>query len=311
VPFVRLSRKLAGSPYDNKEDFLVDYYYHTVKAVRDAGGRVPTGGLSFGWDEPGMFGSHLWKLVEIYGQAWTDRNFNFYSVHHYHADPGDINVGDIRAAFWNAGLNGNRLVLVDEWNYTTDWSRGADVLGAVKAIGYAGKSLAKFVKAGVNATYLSAYPRQSLLADTVYEDGGTIGLSFFTATGTLLPQSYPFKILSNRLGLGREIFSVRGVSHQTVIDACAAMNSVGQKVAFIANDYDSPNTVNVTIKALPASQVAITEYWADSWNPACVAYKTMTKYVARDRSDHVINLLPETCVGLVFASIPTNAITKN
>jgi hypothetical protein len=82
------------------------------------------------------------------------------------------------------------------------------------AIGYVGKSLASFIKNGVNATYFSMYPSQSVLQNTIYEDGSTTMLAFYTAsnsTGTLLPQAYPFKILSNRLGLGKGRFVVKSI----------------------------------------------------------------------------------------------------
>ena len=228
---------LTGSPYTNQEDFLVDYFYHTVKAIRDAGGTMPTGGFGFARDEPEMFQNILAKMVAKYGRDWTDRNFDFYSVHHYGGDSGNINTSGIKAALQKAGLDANKPVFVDEWNYTADWGSHAGELSSAQAIGYVGKSLANFIKNGVNATYFCAYPSQSKLKDTVYEDGKTSMLAFYTANnsvGTLLPQAYPFRILSNRLGLGKGNFMVKGVSDQTVIDACAAVNSGGQKVAFIA-----------------------------------------------------------------------------
>ena len=211
-------------------------------------------------------------------------------------------TGPIRAAFEQAGLNPYRPIFVDEWNYTSTETRQDDELHGARAIGYVGKTLANFVKNGVDAAYYSMAP-----SDSPMEDGSTTTLAFYTAqasTGTLLPQSYPFKILSNRLGLGRGNFTVRGVYNQTVIDACAAVNSAGQKVAFIANYYDSLNTVNVAIKGLKGNHVAITEYWGDTWDPACAAYKTITNSVTAGRASHIINMQPNTCVGMVFEPVP-------
>ena len=293
---------LTGSPYTDREDFLVDRFYHTVKAIREAGGTIPTGGFAFAWDEPEMFQHILTKLVAHYGQAWTDRNFNFYSVHHYGSEAGTIDTGPIRAAFDQAGLNPYRPIFVDEWNYTSTETRQDDELHGARAIGYVGKTLANFVKSGVDTAYYSMAP-----SDSPMEDGSKTTLAFYTAqgsTGTLLPQSYPFKILSNRLGLGRGNFTVRGVYDQTVIDACAAVNSAGQKVAFIANYYDSLNTVNVAIKGLKGNHVAITEYWADTWDPTCGAYKTITNSVTAGHASHIINMQPNTCAGLVFEAVP-------
>jgi len=295
---------LTGSPYSNKEDFLVDNFYHTVKAIRDAGGTIPTGGFAFAHDDIGMFQNVLKKMVAKYGKAWTDANFNFYSVHHYGSDPGNLNIRDIWSAFQSAGLNPNKGIFVDEWNYSADWGTGADELRSAKAIGYAGKSLIRFIKDGVNAAYFSMYPSQSSLSDTIYEDGTSTTLAFYTANGklgALLPQTYPFKILSNRLGLGKGVFKVSGVSNQTVIDACAAVNSDGQKVAFIANYYDSPNQVNITIKGLAENQIAITEFWANSWQPSCSSYKTTTNSIANGQTSHFVDMPANTCVGLIIA----------
>ena len=114
-------------------------------------------------------------------------------------------------------------------------------------------------------------------------------------------QTYPFKILSNRLGLGKGVFKVSGVSNQTVIDACAAVNSDGQKVAFIANYYDSPNQVNITIKGLAENQIAITEFWANSWQPSCSSYKTTTNSIANGQTSHFVDMPANTCVGLIIA----------
>jgi hypothetical protein len=56
---------LTGSPYTNKEDFLADHFYHTVKAIREAGGTIPTGGFAFAEDHTEMFKSVLQKLGRI------------------------------------------------------------------------------------------------------------------------------------------------------------------------------------------------------------------------------------------------------
>ncbi|HEY1662090.1 MAG TPA: cellulase family glycosylhydrolase [Verrucomicrobiae bacterium] len=294
---------LTGSPYTNREDFLVDYYYHTVHAIRSAGGTIPTGGFAFAYDEPEMLRDILRKLVAKYGLSWTDKNFDFYSVHHYGSDPGNVDTSAIRATLQAAGLNPNRPIFVDEWNYTADWEGHANELYGTKAIGYVGKAMTKFIKNDVNAAYFCLYPRQMLLTHTIYEDGGRTTLSFYTASnniGTLLPQAYPFKILSRWLGLGKGDFVVKDVSDQTVIDACAAVNSDGKKVAFIANYYDHPNQVNITIKGLAADRVAITEYWAAAWDPADAALKTATNAVSNSQTTYYIDMPANTCVGLLM-----------
>ena len=294
---------LTGSPYQNREDFLVDYFYHTVKAIRDAGGTVPTGGFAFANNEPQMFQSILKKLVAKYGRDWTNSNFNFYSEHHYGADPGELPVKNIRNTLKDAGLTPDIPIFVDEWNYTADWVNAAEELHGARAIGYVGKSLTKFIKNGVNATYFSTYPSQSLLSDTGYEDGMKTTLSFYSVDkniGVLLPQAYPFKILSNRLGLGAGNFTVVNVSNQTVVDACAAVNSSGRRVAFIANYYDSPNTVTVTIKGLRERQVSITEYWAATWDSVGSASSTKTIDVADGQANYLVSMPANTCVGLAL-----------
>ena len=129
------------------------------------------------------------------------------------------------------------------------------------------------------------------------------GLGFYTTNGistTPLPQSYPFKVLSNRLGLGKGIYIVKNVSDQSLIDACCAINSAGQKVAFIANYYDSPNTVNIIFKGLSGSKVNITDNYTNTWDPSCNAYSTITKDVSNGQASHVINMVANTCVGLVI-----------
>jgi hypothetical protein len=256
---------LTGSPYSNKEDFLVDYFYHTVSAIRAAGGAVPTGGFAFAHDEPQMFQNVLNKLVKKYGRSWTDENFDFYSVHHYGSDPGNIDTSAIKASLQTAGLKMNKPIFVDEWNYTTDWNWGPGELTGPRAIGFVGKTLTRFVKDGVNATYFCGYPSNYQLSDTVYEDGASTLLAFYKATGNegvLLPQSYPFRILSNRLALGKGNYTIAGISNQTVIDACAAINCSGRRIALIANYYDNPNRVIVTVRGLPGARATITEYWA-------------------------------------------------
>lgn len=295
---------LTGSPYTSKEDYLADNFYHTVKAIREAGGTIPTGGFAFAEDNPGMLQDILKILVAKYGVAWTEANFNFYSVHHYGSDPGNLNWGDVWGSFQAAGLSPNRGVFVDEWNYTTDWGRRPGELYDAKAIGYVGKSLASFIKHGVNAAYFSMYPADTPVQDM---DGQETLMAFYTTNGngTLLPQSYPFKILSNRLGLGKGIYAVKTVSDQTVIDACCAVNSAGQKVAFIANDYGSPNTVNITFRGLSGTRVRITDYYANSWDPSCNAYRTITNMVVNGQASHVIDMPADTCVGLILTE--TNA----
>jgi hypothetical protein len=298
---------LTGSPYTNREDFLVDYYYHTVHAIRSAGGTIPTGGFAFAYDEPVMFQKVLRKLVAKYGLSWTDKNFNFYSVHHYGSDPGNVDTSGIRAALQAAGLKPNRPIFVDEWNYTTDWGGHANELYGPKAIGYVGKAMTRFIKDGVNAAYFCLYPSQTLLTNTIYEDGGMTTLSFYAASnnvGTLLPQAYPFKILSKWLGLGKGAFVVKDVYNQTVIDSCAVENSEGEKVAFIANYYDYPNQVNITIKGLAAGHVAITEYWAAAWDPADSAYKTVTNSVSNGQTTCFVDMPANTCVGLLINEVP-------
>jgi hypothetical protein len=296
---------LDGSPYNNQEDFLVDYFYHTVRAIRAAGVTVPTGGFAFAYDEPDMFHNVLQKMVAKYGRDWVDRNFNFFSVHHYGNDPGHINRDQIRAAFIDAGLNPNRPIFVDEWNYTTDCCREDGELYNARAIGYVGQTLADFIKCGVNAAYYSAYPRHYVL-----EGGDTTTLAFYTVntnqtTGTLLPQSSPYKILSHRLGLGQGRFVVKSVSDQTTIDACAAINSDGEKVGFIVNYRDQSNRIKITLKGLTGSRVAITDYYGNTWDPVCPLYKTITKAVNTNGvAIFSVNLQPNTCVGFTLA--PTN-----
>ena len=299
---------LTGSPYSNKEDYLADNFYHTVNAIRAAGGRVPTGGFAFAYDETGMFENVLKKLVADHGKAWTEANLNFYSVHHYGADPGNVNLLDIGSAFQNAGLSPAKGVFVDEWNFTSDEAKGADELHEAKAIGYAGKSLSGFIKNGVNAAYFCAFPSGAPIVDPYLEGSAappptTTTLGFYTANGsrgTPLPQSYPFKILSNRLGLGKGVYAVKSVLDQSVIDACCAVNSAGQRVAFIANYSDSPNTVNITFKGLPGAQINITHYFANTWDPSCNAYNTITKDVSNGQASHQINMPANTCVGMVI-----------
>jgi hypothetical protein len=296
---------LTGSPYTSKEDYLADNFYHTVKAIREAGGTIPTGGFAFAWDHPDMLQNVLKRLVEKYGKAWTEANFNFYSAHHYGGDVGSVNLRDIYSAFQGAGLNPNKGVFIDEWNYTTDWGRRSGELYNAKAIGYTGKTLANFIKNGVNAAYFSLYPSEAQLSDTIYEDGGTTMLAFYTtngSSGTPLPQSYPFKILSNRLGLGQGVYSVKAVADQTVIDACCAVNSKGQKVAFIANYYDSSNKVKITFKGLPGNRVYITDYYANTWDPSCAAYHVTPMDVTNGQASHLIDMPANTCVGFVLAS---------
>jgi hypothetical protein len=297
---------LTGSPYTSKEDYLADNFYHTVKAIREAGGTIPTGGFAFADDSTGMLQDILKILVAKYGRAWTDANFNFYSVHHYNGDPGNINWSDIMGAFQQAGLSPDKGVFVDEWNYTTDWGRRPGELYNAKAIGYVGKSLASFINHGVNAAYYSLYPSDTPVQDM---DGAKTLLAFYTTNAdvTPLPQSYPFKILSNRLGLGKGIYAVKKISDQTVIDACCAINAAGEKVAFIANYHDSPNTVNITIRGLPGNRVKITDFYANTWDPSCNAYKTITNMVVNGQASHVINMPANTCVGLILA--PTNEVT--
>ena len=296
---------LTGSPYASKEDYMADNFYHTVKAIRAAGGTIPTGGFAFAWDHTDMLQNILKRLVEKHGRAWTEANFNFYSAHHYGGDAGSVNFHDIYSAFQGAGLNPIRGVFIDEWNYTTDWGRRSGELYNAKAIGYTGKTLANFVKNGVNAAYFCLYPSQALLSDTVYEDGGNTMLAFYSTNGsggTLLPQSYPFKVLSNRLGLGRGVYSVRAVTDQTVIDACCAVNSKGQKVAFIANYYDQPNQVNIKFKGLPGSRAYITDYNANMWDPSCAAYHVTPINVTNGQASHFIDMPANTCVGFVLAT---------
>jgi hypothetical protein len=295
---------LTGSPYTNKEDFLADHFYHTVKAIREAGGTIPTGGFAFAEDHTEMFKSVLQKLVAKYGRVWTEANFNFYSVHHYGSEPGTMNWRDIWGAFQAAGLSPNKGVFVDEWNYTTDWGRRPGELYNAKAIGYVGKSLASFIKNGVNAAYYSMYPSDTPVQDM---DGGITLHAFYTTNGntTPLPQSYPFKILSNRLGLGKGAFLVKAVSNQKVVDACCAVNSDGQNVAFIANYSDSPTAVNVTFKGLSGSQVRLTDYYANTWDPNCNAYQTTTNVVIKGQFSYVNNMPANTCVGLVLSPVAT------
>lgn len=294
---------LTGSPYSNKEDFMVDQFYHTVKAIRDAGGSVPTGGFAFAYDETGMFGDILKKLVDKYGLDWTERNFNFYSVHHYGDNPGDINWPDIWGAFRGAGLNPDRAVFVDEWNYTTDWGRRPGELFNAKAIGYVGRSLASFINHGVNAAYFSMNPSQFL-----FPDGSITMLSFYTVGSNNitapLPQSYPFKILSNRLGLGKGPYLVKAVSNQTVFNGCCAVNAAGQKVAFIVNYSDSPNTVEITFKGLAGRQIAITDYYGNTWDPSIPAYQVTMRNIKDGTAHHTINMPANTCVGLVIVEKP-------
>jgi len=297
---------LTGSPYTSKEDFLVDDFYHTVKAIRDAGGTIPTGGFAFAYDRTDVFQGILKRLVAKYGKSWTEANLDFYSVHHYGTEPGKVNLQDIRNALHSAGLNPFKGVFVDEWNYTTDWGRGAGELHDAKAIGYVGKSLACFIKCGVNAAYYCVYPVQAPVLDPDLPGVTPFisGLGFYTTNGnstTPLPQSYPFKVLSNRLGLGKGIYVVKNVSDQSLIDACCAINSAGQKVAFIANYYDSPNTVNIIFKGLEGRKVNITDYYANAWDPSCNAYSTITKDVSKGLTSHSINMVANTCVGLVIA----------
>jgi hypothetical protein len=304
---------LSGSPYTSKEDYLADNFYHTVRAIRLAGGTIPTGGFAFAWEHDDMLQRVLVRLEEKYGKAWTEANFNFYSVHRYGSDSGNVDLRNIRLAFENAGLNPNKGIFVDEWNYTTDWARRSGELYNAKAIGYTGKTLANFIKSGVNAAYFSLYPSEAVLSDTIYEDGGITMLSFYRTNGSLgtpLPQSYPFKLLSNRLGLGKGIYAVKAVRDQTVIDACCAVNCEGQRVAFIANYYDSPNTVKMTFKGLTGTRVKITDFYANTWDPACNAYRTITNPVSGGTAEQVIEMVANTCVGLILEPDPAEALIQ-
>lgn len=295
---------ITGSPYSTKEDALVDLMYHTVTAIRSVNSNAKIGGFAFSSYNSTMLQTILSKAIAKYGKSWVDSNFNFISWHQYGIDCGSVSVSSWNSVLSGLGLSTNKDFYVDEWNYTANWQGTYDELHTEKAIGFAGRALSKFINAGVGADYFSLYPYNYPLTNTIHEDGVLTTLSFYTAngsTGTLLPQSYPFRILSNKLGLGKGNYAVKSISNQTVIDACAATNSAGQKVVFISNYYNTSNSVNITLNGLLGSSAAITEYWGTASNNGSNPSVTNNLSISNGAATYTVNMSANSVVGLIIA----------
>ena len=295
---------IAGSPYATKADALVDIMYHTERAIRSVNPNAATGGFAFGWKDPKMLGNILSKAISKYGGNWVDNSLNFISWHQYGLDCGDTDTASMRAVLAGLGLNRNKPIFIDEWNHW-DWHPKEDEPQAVEEIGFTGRALTKFVKNGVSANYYSLYPYNYSFTNVVYGDGKReISHCFYTVnsdgkSGRLLLQSYPFHVLSTRLGLGKGTYAVKRLYDQKVIDSCAAVNSDGQKTVFVANDYPHANSATIKLLGLSGRAANVVEYWAAGDDPGDNAHVTNTVAVINGTAVYSVSMDAQTCVGLI------------
>jgi hypothetical protein len=284
---------IKGSPYANREDAVVDLWYHTENAIRSVNPNAITGGLTLSWNNVDTMQSIVSKAIAKYGTDWANSNLNFISWHEYSGSPGATDPGAMRGILAGWGLNPDKPIFITEWNHL-HWDPKEDGPQAVEEVGFVGRALARFIESGVAANYFSLYPYNGPQSNPLE--------SFYSVnpdgrTGKLSLRSWPFRVLSNDLGLGKGYYAVKQISNQQVIGACAAVNSKGQKVVFIANYYDHPNTATVTLEGLSGNAARIVEYWAASPDSdACV-----TNAIAVDKGTGVysLSMKPQTCVGLI------------
>ena len=288
------SLDIKGSPYATREDAAVDIWYHTEVAIRSVNPKAITGGFALAWQDMDMLQNILGKAIATYGTAFVKTNLNFISWHEYNSDPGALDPGAVRGALAGWGLNSDIPIFVDEWT-RLKWNPKEEQPQGTEEIGFVGRALSKFVESGVAANIQSLYPYNALTTNTVRDN------SFYIVnpggrTGKLMLRTLPFHVLSKELGLGKGYYAVKQISAEQVIDACAAVNSEGQKVVFIANYHDHPNTATVTLKGLSGNVASVVEYWAAERNRACV---TNTITVNNGTGVCSVNMNAQTCVGLI------------
>ncbi|MGH7978281.1 MAG: LamG-like jellyroll fold domain-containing protein [Limisphaerales bacterium] len=294
---------IKGSPYANREDALVDIWYHTETAIRSVNPKAITGGFALAWEDMTTFQDVLGKAIAKYGTDWVNTNLNFISWHEYSGNPGGPDPQAMRGALAGWGLNPDKPIFVDEWN-RLKWSAPEENPLAAEEIGFVGRALTKFIQSGVAANYFSLYPYSDPLTKTGFEGERRPNRpdSFYTVnpdgrTGKLMLRTSPFRVLSRDLALGGGYYAVKQISDERGVDACAAVNSVGQKVVFIANYSGAPDATSITLKGLRGDRARIVEYWAaDPDNHACV-----TNTIAVDKGTGVasVTLNAQTCVGLI------------
>lgn len=287
---------ITGSPYTTREDAMVDLWYHTENAIRLVNTNAITGGFALGWKDLPVLEHILSKAIAKYGTGWVNRNLNFISWHEYSANPGATDPGSVRGNLAGWGLNPDIPVFVDEWT-RLKWDPVEEQPQGVEEIGFVGRALANFVESGVSANINSLYPYNDLTTTNIRNN------SFYVVnpdgrTGNLMLRTYPFHVLSNELGLGKGYYAVKQISDEQVIGACAAVNSAGQKVVFIANYYDHPNTTTITLQGLGGNAARIVEYWAADPDHTCV---TNTITVDKGTGIYSVNMSAQTCVGLIVA----------
>jgi hypothetical protein len=305
---------LAGSPYTSEEAALADIYYHTVQAIRSAGSTVPIGGFAFANNETGSLQTILSDLVAAYGQVWVDQNFDFYSFHNYGSNPGgSFDAGAIRSIFTANGLSASTPIYVDEYNITANWQGTEPELYTDAAVGYIGKTLAKFVQQGVGGDYFSFYPYDYTLSNTVYEDGDQTSLAFYYVTGngttgTLFSQANPMRILSLDLGLGDGTYAVKSVS-TSVVDAAAAVNAAGHSVVFLANYYDYSNTVNLVINGVPGTSDQVVEYLGTGTSTGASPTSTTSMPVSSGTLSTTLTMPAYSVIGLDLGALGNSGAT--
>lgn len=294
---------ISGSPYASKEDALVDIWYHTENAIRSVNPKAMTGGFALAWEDTTAMDSIVSKAIAKYGSAWANTNLNFISWHEYAASPGATDPGAMRGLLAGWGLDPDKPIFIDEWNHLS-WDPRQEVSQATEEIGFVGRALTKFINSGVGANYFSLYPYNDFMAKAGSEDKQQYNRldSFYIAnpdgrTGKLLLRSWPYRVLSNQLGLGKGYYAVKQITGEQGIDACAAVNSEGQKVVFIANYHGQSNAATITLKGLSGNAARIVEYWAaNPDNRACV---TNTITVSNGTGVYSMNMNAQTCVGLI------------
>ena len=279
------SMKIAGSPYDDTVSAYIDLYYHAAHAIRTVSSSVPIGGPNFCCS-----GADQWVGPFLTSPTIPANYINFLAYHNYNDGnseaPNGIDVVRLTHQY-RPGLP----VYLGEWNAGSACGTTPLDDNDPGTVAFAGMRLVNAIRAGISeAGYWALFFDRTC--------------SFFTRglEDPLLPKARTWLLMSQKLGLGAGVFSVKASSGSSVTTTLGAINSTGQRVAVVVNNNSQPQAVSVMLRNTGLVTPAVVNvYTADSSDDPSVPTLTQPQTVANGTVTLIVNLPAYSVVGLMLS----------
>lgn len=296
---------LTGSGYASI-DFVKDSYYHIAKAIREVDEDVVMGGLS-------TFEPVTEQILAVMDDPRiTPDMLQYGSFHKYSPSAGQTDINVFNSAFASRatrGFNANAPIMVTEYNT----SAGNYEERGFTSASWLGLQLTGFIKQGYYAAdFYAAFPSyQPIYGETDFSNGSVSNFGMYkwneaTGTGEFLPLGYTFKLLSKSLGLGKGEFQVKETAVEGVDDAFGAVNSDGQRVAFVVNESEETKNIDVILDHVDTGdgEISASAYRVSGWSDGSAEVPVFVSKLG-DGVKASISLPSHSIAGIVLHTEPT------